>query len=268
MMTRRDNAPNGRPTIDLDDVITWPRDAVQSLLAARQILLEYDEAVRAHLRAGGGSSDYPTCTRRHSLMLDLDRASAQCEIIGYHCTRLTDGEIADVRRKGLQPLNQDLVTRRLRAATDHRELTVDLAQRLNAHNYVDDTSCGQRLGMISMIFSKYALQDEGLRDFFTYWGGEAVYEAQPDSVRRVLLGVGRACIVEIVVPVTWLALKPVGKALLAQYQRIERVMLQHPDAGFQDSVTEAIPPSRVRRIITESEPEFESLTLRSTWDAS
>jgi hypothetical protein len=253
--------------IELDDFNTWPPGAVSRLQAAYPMLLEYKEAVRAHLNAGGGSSNYPTCEGREGLKRELDRASSGCEVVGYHCTRLTAHEMADVRRNGIVPLSRDLLANRVSAAVAHGELSPDIARRLVQRNYVDDTSCGRRLNMLWLVFSKDTLTDEsGLRCLMGYWGGEAVYVPQSDETRDVLRQIGCACIVEAIVPVSWLKYKPIGDRLLNHYEWIESGRSEDYEVGFESPVTQAVPGTRVRRVIAENDRDFEALTHRSSWE--
>lgn len=256
----------GTLTIDLDDAGTWPRVAVQRLREARQNLLAYRDACRRHVFGGGGSSNFPTCPTRDRLVPEIDRAAADCDLLGYHCTRFSDAEISDVRRLGLAPLSTDLLSRRVNAAVQRGELDASAGEGLKTRNFVDDESRGRRLNMIWMVFSKETLKDEGgLRCLFGYWGGEAVYAAQSEAMRRVLRTLGSACIVEVVVPVSWLTDQRIGERLVHHYEWLEGGRPGEGDPGFESSVTQPIPASRVRRVITDREADFEMLTARSCW---
>lgn len=250
--------------VDIDAEESWPKAAIRRLREDSTVLDEYDAAVRRHLDRRGGSTNYPTSSERLRLIDELDGIFSECSLIGYHCTRLTDIEIDALSSIGMQPLGIEFVHSRIDRAVQSGDIGQQLAQSLREQNYVSDTKSGRRLNMLWLVFSRKVLRSPyGLSNFLGYWGGEALYAAQTDEVRRELATVGRASIVEMVVPVSGLLYQPIGERMLNHYRLDPSA--EPLQFGFESPVCQAVAPKHIERVIVEGSDEFARLTGHSCW---
>jgi hypothetical protein len=135
--------------------------------------------------------------RHDALHTELQKILQPHCLTGYHCTRLTEVEIEEVRAKGLLPSSPAMLTQRIRRLP----IPTSIQDRLCSENQAAD---GNRKGMIWFCLFPPILDDFGVKRFFQSWGGEALYnshERDPET-GPVLRQIGIPCVVEIKVPVS------------------------------------------------------------------
>jgi len=186
-------------------------------------------------------------------------------IRGWHCTRLTDAEINEIQRNGMQLPNAAMLTRRIKSLVEECQLDSDSAQQLIAKNQADDAN---RANMLSFCFFTPGRAGEGgIGRFFRYWGGEALYNShQDDPVMSSVIGrIGTPCIVEAEVPIALLkssdglALKVVRRFLKSRGHRTTEPV------DHVDRINRPLPADCIRRVIRFPDSQFVSLTGCGGW---
>lgn len=226
-----------KPTISLDDETTWPQ-AVLEVLDANVC-----ESARAQ----------EVAAKVHALVEDR-------EIIGYHCTRLTDDEVARVTAEGLRPLTEELRRSRVQRRVEAGDLSPEMADQILNSGITGDGL--HRLGYSCFFFTREV--GEWCWKFFRYWGGESIYVphmCSDNEVKNRLISIGAPCIIEIAVPVSTIQYHSVAQGFLYEYGR--RRNFQYPEASH-DTARE---PMRVLRVVRYGSPEFTCRTRDVSWGA-
>jgi hypothetical protein len=255
--------------IVLDEPDTWPS-------AVRALLAEGAEVLRAHAhfestrytadpkrsKRDSQAVQNPFAAGRKQLLDRIDHALTGSSILAYHCTRFTEDELQAVRTQGLIALNAEGMFERLARRVQAGDLTqTDATRMLERFKTTTAAHPETRIGKVWAAPSKGALLDEdGLSTRLTYWGGEAILSlTHPD--RHVLAGIGTACVVEF--------LAPVSKLCFALAESLAAFTLHqgdNADAELCDICIEAsIAGADVRRIVRRSDADFETMTGCLTW---
>lgn len=150
-------------TVDPDDARTWP------------------EAVRAYVDSWAerlaGTTEYP-----EDLAIPLEDGERFLGFLegrpvrAYHCTRLLDAEVDDVRERGLAALDEELVVRKITSAHAAGALTEAECDYLSQHHLYAVGNTTGRPGKVCVLIGRIALdEDGGLDRLLTLWGGEAIF---------------------------------------------------------------------------------------------
>ena len=263
--------------IEVED--TWPPDFLQDVVQHRDLILSYqrEEQRIDSLRQNDifARVDPPRnkFKDRHNELLDrLDELLTKHRIIGYHCTRLTAGEIAAIKSKGLRLLSPDLVRQRLDQCVADGYMTPTHRAYLDNSQTMRDSlgnRHGNRTGMIWFCPNRSTLRDaSGVHRLFRSWGGEAVYVGHEDDkhVGPVLASIGTPCIVKCAIPFP--CDEPYHPKFAARFfsQFIRNdIEYAEPPAAFDLRTRRDMRASEVLEVIEFSDPQFESLTGCSTW---
>jgi hypothetical protein len=186
-------------------------------------------------------------------------------ITGWHCSRLTDAEVGEILRNGMQLPDAEMLARRIDALLEAGQITYDIARRLKAENQADEPN---RAGMVWFCFFPPRIAGEaGIERFFRYWGGEALYNShEEDSITSSAIScIGTPSLVEADVPIAslekhgGLAFKVVRRFL------ISRGYLTRDPIDHEDRIKQPLRPEAIRRVTQFPDPEFCSLTGCPTW---
>lgn len=258
--------------IALDHKKTWPDQLVNVLHEGFEVLRCYEDEDRLRQEAidADRSLKYepwlnPLANDRDEILRNVRSVVQRYSLLGYHCTRLTFAEIADVQIAGMQPLSSELVSRRIEQAVSSGELDPRLGTTLTQENLADKS---YRKGMIWWIFSEALLRKEsGIYRLLTFWGGEAVYAHHEDdtTVSKALAHIGTACIIKASIPISSLSKHATPELLLANNYLERRGVTTEGRGLGSEYVVDPLPASRVQQVIKASESEFECLTGHSSW---
>jgi len=260
------------PPLSLDNESTWPL-ALLELLNENLVTLASFEAERARIDSLAQSDPAIRLNAPFNPYADLRRGVLDYiaalivneRLVGWHCTRLHEVEIASIQRDGLSPLSPDLITQRIHARVAAADISPEMATRLLMDNHAANAN---RQGMIWLIFTKSPLfQESGVIRLLQSWGGEALYLGQEDDheIGPALRQIGKPCIVEAVVAVQNIeTFCGVNERILTSYLYRRAINTGHgPDMeGF---VRKSIPANDVLRIIEREDPDFEIFTNCATW---
>ncbi len=259
--------------VDYELPHTWPR-ALTELLDAHAETLKAYERERARIDAickediSARMNPPLNCHRdqRDQVVGRADEILADESLLGFHCTRLADDEIADIQARGLQLLDADFLQKRVR----HRMGTRDIPERmglrfLNEHQAEDD---GRR-ARLAFVNMRSVLKSEGdVGRLFRSWGGEALYnrhEADPET-GPLLRQIGTPCIWIVSLPIIRIKspFDNVGERFVWAYLVRCGIATGH-GAEIESSLAEPLPPDAIIDVVRYEDPGFEALTGCSTW---
>lgn len=172
-----------RTVVDLESVSMWPTPLLAYLDAHHDVFLDWAN--------GPVRVDAATYDRAIYGLIDVLQPYA---IVGWHCTRLTDREIAAIVADGMQLPDTGMLARRINTVAEEGLLTAGMAERLRSKNQAHEPN---RAGMIWFCFFPPRLAGEGgIGSLLRFWGGEALYNSHnrhpgepcdhEDSVRQPL----------------------------------------------------------------------------------
>jgi hypothetical protein len=254
----------------LEQIDTWPSDLLVVLarhasdFAAWNASREDDTTDRyAPLDQGelGRSIDQYECAIANvSRVLALHRAK------GFHCTKLTDGEIANVRANGMSLPNPSLLERRLNVLVTDNQITREVANRLCSENQAADTF---RRDMLWFCFFEPSLAGQGgIERFFRSWGGEALYNShEEDAVTGKVLGdIGTPCVVEAWVSLSQLSnmtglADKVGRRFCVQQGHAFKEPTSH-----EGPIKTALCADSIEHLHLYPSNRFKALTLCDGWN--
>jgi len=184
---------------------------------------------------------------------------------GYHCTRLTDSEIRDIRANGLQLPNKELLHKRIDSIKQEGLINSQCADHLKKNNQADDPYRAGRIWFC--FFPPYRAGQGGIERLFRSWGGEALYNSHEDDpvYGPILKSIGTPCIIKANVPIISLPrddgldLKVVRRYLVNR----GRNKIKVPD--YESRAIQPIPSKNISRIIKFSDSNFIKLTQCDTW---
>ncbi|MFA6034071.1 MAG: hypothetical protein WC889_14320 [Myxococcota bacterium] len=241
-------------TIELDRPEVWPSDLIA-------VLTDHHDAFRSRER-GPLSGGYDAAVYA---VADALRSYA---IVGWHCTRLADHEIDDIKARGMVLLDVDLVVRRVDASIRHGLISAEQGARLKATNQAAER---YRAGMLWFCFFRPAIAGEGgIGDLLRYWGGEAVYNSHDrhPEMGKAIAAIGRPAIVEAEIPVEWcggdrglrLAMNVGQRFVIAQGTPSSN------STEVEDNIKQPLPAELIRKVHVYPEPEFLRLAGCADWN--
>jgi hypothetical protein len=241
--------------LDLNRPDGWPSDLRECLDRYHDLFLDWEF----------GPSKF-TAVEYDLAVYGLEAVLRQYALVGWHCTRLTEAEIATIRSNGMQMPDVAMLHRRVDAVVEAGLLPRDLAERLKTKHQADDP---WRAGRVWFCFFPPRLAGEsGIGRFFRCWGGEALYNSHEDDPRSgaAISTIGVPCIVEAVVPIT--SLGPHG-GLYAKVVR--RYLLSHghrivEPIDHEDRIIHPLAPTNIRKVICFPSPQFIALTGCAGWE--
>lgn len=251
--------------IILDQISTWPSEIIQIIEANKALIENYlqlketisqkqevDPLYRATVPFNEYQSDWD------SVLYSIEGVLNCHKLVGFHCTRMVDEEIENVKEFGLKPLRREATISRLSRLSDLGIMTK------NTFNYLRDNNLSSeqnREGLLFFFHGVQTLKDNfGLYQFFKFWGGESIYRNHINAVEiyAELSQIGKPCIVLASIEYANVCTK------LANHFIMVYLKQNMPSRSYDvdDCVKVNIP---VIDVITIDDPLFEVLTDYSTW---
>ncbi len=115
--------------------------------------------------------------------------------IGFHATRLTENEILNVSKIGLQPLTPLLVKEKLEILQQNNYINSKDAELILNNN---SSSKSNRINLVWMFHCLSTLKENnGTDNLFKYWGGESIYRHFKNDTKNAfdLTSIGSPCII-------------------------------------------------------------------------
>jgi hypothetical protein len=249
--------------IEVDLVETWPSELVDLIAASRDDLNSWKQREDEidQLRRGDVLARYthqPNASEEvmGEFVEAVDQLLGRREFRVRHCTRLIGSDIAALRTEGMVPLSADHQVGRLSRACTEGHLTSEQLERLLDHSdYADG-----RLGSTHWIFGRTPLSNQwDVGRLLGHWGGEALYNAQPEDLRSLLASMGTPAIVVASIP--WNQFD--SYFTLGELFRDAIVRNRLPELEARTS--EVVPAAMIERVLLRGDEEFEHLTRASAW---
>jgi hypothetical protein len=268
------------PAVEIEGEATWPAEFRERAVAGRQLvnsyqrerqridgLIQQDTSARTNLPRNAFLSEYDR------LVETLEGILSSHRIVGYHCTRLTPGEAADIRVNGLRVLSPELVRVKLKHCFADGHLTqANFAYLQNSPHIADSLRdhYGQRTHQIAYCANQSTLRSAGhVYRLLQSWGGEVASRGHEDDTRieHVLQRVGVPYIIKCAVPYAdvkeWC--RPLAERFLSQLVGGE-VKDPEPSACFDLFATRDLAPGNVLDLIAGPDPQFSTLTNYKNWN--
>lgn len=185
---------------------------------------------------------------------------------GWHCTRLTDGEAAQIQRGGLEVLDAGLLERRIDAQESRGALTPQQAQLLRTRNQARES--GRRGKSWFCFYPPRLAGQHGTERLFTFWGGEALYnfyEDDPD-VGPALREIGVPTLVEAIVPIAYLSSPDRVAMTVAHLDMLNRSRTVDEVTRLEDYSVSQVGAENIERLIRFPQREFVELTACERWN--
>jgi hypothetical protein len=243
-------------SIQFDEPEHWPDSLRQALGNARS------------WSRGWCKEDAPWSTRYASQIEALLPSVHDCALKGWHCTRLRDAEVHNIRTQGMAVLSTSLVCSRIDAAQNDGELPRDVADRLRAMHRASDM---YRQGQIWFGFSPTLPDEHATNRLLRNWGGEAIYWAHEvdQVIGPVLRRIGRPSIIDAWVPISGLQVatkEAVLKRLCLVDLQGAGALATRRVADVEGYVQMAIPATAIIAIDQHPSASFVARTRCDTWD--
>ena len=243
-------------TIHLAKESSWPSDVLEFLDNNHDLFLGWEN--RAKGRA-------PSPALYDNAVYGLRNVLRRHSLHGYHCTRLTDNEIASIQRDGMQLPDAEVLKNRINNLCREGILKASNARQLIEKNQAGD-DCRARM-IWFCFFEPQEDGQHGIERFFRFWGGEALYNSHEDdaSMAAVLRRIGTPCLVEADVPISLLEEHSYLDTKLVRRYLINRGFKTLECLLHEDKAKSPLPAQTIKRIIRHPSKEFSLLTGCDTW---
>jgi hypothetical protein len=236
--------------IDFETPATWPAELRAVLDADHELFLGWTE---------GGSTRISAQSYDQAIYRLMD-ALQPYALIGWHCARLTEQEIATIISRGMGLPDAAMLSRRIDAVVTAGLLSSGVGDKFKAKNQADEPFRAGRIWFC--FFPPYRAGESGIRDLVGFWGGEALYNShdRDPETSAALRSIGTPAIVEAVVPIALLrpgaglAFKVVRRYLIGRGYRTSE------PCDHEDPIVQPLPARFIRRVIKFPEPDFLQLT--------
>jgi hypothetical protein len=236
----------------------------------RTLLLDYDHpagwppAVTAFLDEHLDLLNDWVTTQRFATGNQYDRLVEQLgellrphQILAWHCSRLLPHERRAILEAGMSLPSIDGLMRRIDAAVSSGAFAPEIAGQFRLRHQAHSPT---RAGRIWFLFTR-PHNDDGVEDFFRFWGGESLYAAidRDTELGPILRSTGMPCVVEAAIPMSYF------QDSLGYETHIVRQFCAWREGRSYDGVPHdralgPVPPHMIRRIVTFDDPHFAVLS--------
>lgn len=254
-----------RDLIDVWNVATFDDALAAELDAAADLIRSYLETSRRQYlerEASDHTRPYPTNPYGSGYVDFVDGlvpCMAERWIRAWHYTRLTESEVAALRRDGVHMSDLAVIRRRLDAQIAAGTVSPEIADALFAGSPFHSEQLGSRSNKFWMVSHPRDIKDGGVQVLLESWGGEGVYFWQRDpSLQALLKVIGRPRVVEFAVPLAatnhaYCA----GRAVVATYAR---ALGCRADSGaFDLYVHRPLGPEAILAVHSDGDPSFTAM---------
>jgi len=246
--------------IILSEEKTWPPEVIRILEKNHDVIYAWEaldlgissEKVSAHLY-----------DKAHEEILN---SLAPYNLKGYHCTCLTDREIDYIRKNGMSLQNLKTLEVRLSNLIQDNLITKEHAISFKNKNQSDDDN---RAGLLWFLFDPPNTTDEdGIRCFFSQWGGEALYNSHEDDpvTGPLIKNIGHPCLIEADVPIS--SLSPhsfLTDKIIKIYLKNRGLPITEP-CELEAYAERDIPAENIVRVLVFPDKDFILLTGCDVWE--
>lgn len=255
------------PIIDVWDVRTFGSELLLVLENETDTFLAYYKAdydiFISHDLGRERSSiirpENPYATKFHEILDVICSKVNKQTIRAFHYTRMTDDEIAILRREGIHVSTPETLRQRLQSLVNSGRLTHDAAERFYADSPFQSCQIHARSGKFWLTSHPVAIDDSGVAPLMERWGGEvASMHVRDTALSSLLLTIGEARIIEVAVPLC--ASKHsycASNAIVASFARA--CGAKSSKSAFDLYVENALPPTSIIAVHTKGDITFENM---------
>lgn len=243
--------------IDLEVSDSWPKEVRDYLNRNYQIFFNWE--------SGSGV----VLPQQFDAAIGGLRSTLESYLLrGWHCTRLTDREIATILAEGMSLPNREMLDNRIDVLVQDQILPTNVAQLLKDKNQSHEKN---RAGMIWFCFFAPSVAGEGgISDFFRYWGGEALYNSHDRDpiIGPAIASIGTPCLVDADIPISILARNSFLDLKIIRRFLVSRGWKTAEHLDHEDRIKGPLAAEFIRRVIKFPEPDFLALTGCHSWKRS
>lgn len=242
--------------INIELLETWPRDISQFLDQHFQSFIGWE-----------CEGDYSSPAAVYDkLVMSFWGILKKYSLRGFHCARLTEEEIFDVRNHGLTLQNKDTLCERLNKLLASNLISKKVAKYLIDNNQSGDENRANMLWFC--FFPPHLAGQHGIERFFRHWGGEALYNSHEENpvTGKQLQKIGVPCVVEALVPLSSMPdiTLPDGQ-FIRSYLKEKGYSLVN-GLEFEAYITKSLDPADIIEIHQFPRKTFIDLTGCDHWD--
>lgn len=249
---------------------TWPKGLLDFLDEKSSILRGYEEHENQTYDDELSMSmmpENPFFKEREEILEQINILLQSEQLVGWHCTKLTVGEIHKIQRLGMCLPSLKFLKERISNLVNEGVISPKYGENLKINNWANEK---YRKEMIWFCFFHPKLAGQsGIENFFRYWGGEALYRLHQENTETgsALMSVGTPCLIEAEVPISSLSLIFFAEKIARLYL-VNRGLETSEDIKYEDRSLLPIPPNNILRVIEFGHDDFISLTGCDQWHPS
>ncbi|RWX04969.1 hypothetical protein EHI45_30970 [Rhizobium leguminosarum] len=240
---------------NLTAVLEKNADLIQAYMETdRQIFLAYDHYSGSDRPLARPDNAY--ATRFYDFQEMVGEQMRARVIRAFHYTRMTDDEIAILRRQGIHLSTPETLRARLDALVATGSLSREASCVLYDASPFHSDQLASRSHKFWMISHPLAIHDSGVEPLMSHWGGEvaSMWMRDPGLLAQ-LATIGSARVIELAVPVSATNHSySAGKAVVATFGRSRGCI---PDKhAFDLYASQPLPPEAILDVHSNGEPNF------------
>lgn len=203
--------------------------------------------------------DNPHAAAYYALLDRVGDLMASRTIRAFHYTRLTDDEVAELRRSGIHLSTPTTLRRRLDALVVSGALPAEIGDRLYDASPFHSEQRDARSEKFWMASHPIAVDDNGVAPLMARWGGEvASFWVSDAALSAPLTRLGKARIAEIAVPLEATRHShAASKAVVATFGRARGAIPEKSD--FDLYLKAPLPATAVFALHTEGDAAFTAM---------
>lgn len=193
--------------IDIWDIRTYDNDILGYLESNKEIIVGHFEEERAadfrvaNLTRWQPQPPNPFAEKFRNAIEELGKIMSAKTVRAFHYSRMTDGEVVEVRANGFVPTSVSFLRERVDRQVAAGRMTIEQANTIVAQSPLQSLEYGDRKGfyMNSMPFDPTS---DAVQWLVGYWGGESTYWTflEDPKMTALLSSIGRGRIIEIALP--------------------------------------------------------------------
>jgi hypothetical protein len=268
-----------KPIIDIENINSWPKEFLDLLQENKDMVIDYHrrrEEIEIICQKDVMARMCPPLNKYAAaykeLAQQLENILGAVNFMVFHCTRLTEHEVQNIKNNGLMILTSELVHTRIKQAFEQGLLSLDEKEYLISSDHIKtklSDNWGDRTGMLWFCSTKSTLLEEFyVHRFFRSWGGEAIYvgHEEDSKISDRLRQIGRPCIIRCSIPFsnTNHFCSSFSEYLISFFVSEE---IEYPEPGYEFDVytKSSLSADKTLEIISIEDPEFEILTAYKNW---
>ncbi|MFZ4380859.1 MAG: hypothetical protein ACOYO0_02695 [Sandarakinorhabdus sp.] len=251
--------------IDVWDIETFDSSLIDVLQQSADLIVDYFKSEHYILVSHDldNSPDRPVMRPSnlyagayYALLDTVSSMMSQRLIRGFHYTRMTDEEVAELLRTGIHLSTPETLRLRLDGLVASGNLTADIANQLYSKSPFHGTQRAARCGKFWMVSHPVRVDNGGVVPLLEHWGGEVASFWNNDAIHLELLAkLGKGRILEIAAPLNiTCSAHSASTAVIAAFGRSRGATPEK--SAFDFYVTAPLTPAAVRAVHTDDEETF------------